>query len=70
MTVYVVATRREAQASSQTAEEHVREVPGVRIVSGSNPHRITIEASEEAAAEIERRFGSLLLIEPEISEGD
>lgn len=69
MTTFVVATRREAQASSQTAEEHVREVPGVRTVSGSNPRRITIEASEEAAAEIERRFGNLLLIEPEIRAG-
>jgi hypothetical protein len=36
----------------------------------SNPHRITIEATEAAAAEIERRFGSVLLIEPELVAGD
>ncbi|WP_046867110.1 hypothetical protein [Microvirga massiliensis] len=69
MPTYVVVTRREAQAGSKTAEENVREVPGVRIVSGSNPQLITVEASEEAAAEIERRFGNLLLIEPEIRAG-
>ena len=66
MVMYVVATRREAQASLSTAEDYVREVPGVWIKGGTDPNRITIEASELAAAEIERRFGSVLLIEPEI----
>jgi hypothetical protein len=66
MPTYVVATRQEAQAGSLTAEDHVREVPGVWIRGGTDPNRITIEASELAAAEIERRFGSVLLIEPEI----
>jgi hypothetical protein len=66
MATYVVATRREAEASPLTAEEHVREIPGVWIRGGSDPNRIRIEASELAAAEIARRFGSVLLIEPEI----
>jgi hypothetical protein len=67
MVTYVVATRRESQASPSTAEDYVREVPGVWIRGGSDPNRITIEASELAAAEIERRFGSVLLIEPELT---
>ncbi|NBJ13817.1 hypothetical protein [Microvirga arsenatis] len=67
MTAYVVTTRWEARTSSSTAEQQVREVPGVRIRSSSNPHCITVEASEFAAAEIQRRFGSVLLVEPEIS---
>jgi hypothetical protein len=33
----------------------------VRVIGGSNPHCITIEASDLAAAEIEHRFGSVLL---------
>jgi hypothetical protein len=69
MTTYVIATRREAQTSPSTAAEHVREVPGVRIMTDSNPHCISIEASEAAAAEIQRLFGSVLLIEPEIRAG-
>jgi len=53
-----------------TAEDYVREVPGVWIRGGSDPNRITIEASEFVAAEIEHRSGSVLLIEPEIMHED
>jgi hypothetical protein len=67
MTRYVVATRREAQTGQSTAEDYVREIPSVRIIGGINPHCITIEASEIAAAEIEHRFGGVLLIEPELT---
>jgi hypothetical protein len=67
MPTYVVATRQEAQTGSLTAEDHVREVPGVRIRGRTDPNRITIEASEAAAAEIGRRLGSVLLIEPELT---
>jgi hypothetical protein len=42
----------------------------VWIRGGTDPNRITLEASELAAAEIERRFGSVLLIEPEITHED
>jgi len=66
MGIYVVAARQEAEASSLTAEDHVREIPGVWILGRSDPNRIRIEASEIATAEIERRFGSMLMIEPEI----
>ncbi|MBD2751117.1 hypothetical protein IC232_31280 [Microvirga sp. BT688] len=66
MPIYVVATRQEAQTGSLTAEDHVRQVPGVWIKGGTDPNRITIEALEAAAAEIEHRFGSVLLIEPEL----
>jgi predicted nuclease of predicted toxin-antitoxin system len=34
----------------------------VRVIGGSNPHCIMIEASDLAAAEIEHRFGSVLLL--------
>ena len=44
-----------------TADDYVREVPGVRVIGGRNPHCITIEASDLAAAELEHRFGSVLL---------
>ena len=70
MATYVVAARQEAPTGSLTAEDQVRQVPGVWIRGGTDPNRITIEASELAAAEIERRFGSVLLIEPEIRSQD
>jgi hypothetical protein len=35
LTTYVVATRREAQASHSTAGDYVRDVPGVWIKSGA-----------------------------------
>jgi hypothetical protein len=69
MPTYVVAARQEAQTGSLTAEDHVRQVPGVWIKGGTDPNRIMIEASEVAAAKIERLFGSVLLIEPEIRPG-
>jgi len=69
MPTYVVAAHQEAQTGPLTAEDHVRQVPGVWIKGGIDPNRITIEASEVAAAEIERLFGSVLLIEPEIRAG-
>jgi hypothetical protein len=67
MPTYVVATCQESQTGSLTAEDHVRQVSGVWVKGGTDPNRITIEASEFAAAEIERRFGSVLLIEPELT---
>lgn len=70
MPTYVVASRREAQASSSTAVDCVRQVPGVWVKGGIDPNRITIDASELAADEIERRFGSVLLIEREIRSQD
>jgi hypothetical protein len=41
MPIYVVAARQEAQTGSLTAEDHVREVPGVWIRGGTDPNRIT-----------------------------
>lgn len=67
MTRYVVTARREAQTGQSMAEDYVRKMPSVRIIGGSNPHCITIEAPEIGAAEIEHRFGGVLLIEPELT---
>jgi hypothetical protein len=69
MPTYVVAARQEAQSGSLTAEDHVRQVSGVWIKGGTDPNRITIEASEAAAGELEHRFGSVLQIEPELTSG-
>jgi dephospho-CoA kinase len=49
-----------------TAEERVREVPGVHVKGTGNPSRVVIEATDQAISEIERRFGDKVIVEPEI----
>ncbi len=66
MATYVVAIRREARSDTMTAEEWVRQVPGVQVTGAGNPSRVVIEASPQAASEIERRFGDKVIVEPEL----
>jgi hypothetical protein len=66
LATYVVATRREARLEAMTAEERVRQVPGVLVKAAGNPNRVVIEASLQAISEIERRFADTLIVEPEI----
>jgi hypothetical protein len=63
---YVVAIRREVRSTSRTAEEWVRQVPGVQVKGAGNPSRVVIEASPQAVSEIERRFSDKVIVEPEI----
>jgi hypothetical protein len=66
MATYVVAIRREARSDTMTAEERVRQVPGVLVKAAGNSSRVVIEASPQAVSEIERRFGDKIIVEPEI----
>lgn len=66
MATYVVAIRREARSDTMTAEEWVRQVPGVHVKGAGNPSRVVIDASPQAVSEIERRFGDMVIVEPEI----
>jgi hypothetical protein len=49
-----------------TAEERVRQVPGVHVKGASNPSCVVIEASPQAVSQIERRFGDKVIVESEI----
>jgi hypothetical protein len=66
MATYVVAIRREARSDTMTAETWVRQVPGVQVMGAGNPRRVVIEASPQAASEIERRFSDKVIVEPEV----
>ena len=66
LATYVVAIRREARLEPVTAEEWVRQVPGVQAKGAGNPSRVVVEASTEAVSEIERRFGDKLIVEADI----
>jgi hypothetical protein len=64
LATYVVALRRGIQPHRMTPEEQVRKVAGVRVTGSSNPRRIVVEGSPQAADEIVRRFGDNLVVEP------
>jgi hypothetical protein len=66
MATYVVSIRREARSGAVTAEEWVRQVPGVHVKGAGNPSRVVIEASPQMVAEIVRRFGDNVIVEPEV----
>jgi hypothetical protein len=66
LATYVVAIRREARLEATTAEERVRQVPGVHVRGAGNPRCVVIDASPQAVSEIERRFGDKVIVEPEI----
>jgi hypothetical protein len=64
MATYVVATRREAKSDGLSAEECVRDIPGVEVKGSGNAHRLVIEMSPETADQLQQRFGERLLVEP------
>lgn len=66
MATYVVVIRQGARSEAMTAEEWVCQVPGVEVKAAGNPSRVVIEASPQAASEIERRFGDKLIVEAEL----
>lgn len=64
MATYVIALRCGTRLHRMTPEEQVRQVQGVRVTGSSNPRRIVVEGSPQAADEIVRRFGDDLVVEP------
>lgn len=66
LATYIVAIRREARLEGMTAEEWVRQLPGVHVTGTGNPNRVVIEASPQTVSEIELRFGDKLIVETEI----
>jgi hypothetical protein len=61
LATYVVAIRREARLEAMTAEECVRQVPGVHVKGVGDPSRVVIEATAQVISEIERRFGAKVI---------
>lgn len=64
MGTYVVATRREAKSDGLSAEECVRDIPGVQVKGAGNADRLVIEMSQETADHLQQHFGERLLVEP------
>lgn len=60
---FVVAIKRERRGEGVEATR-AGQVPGVTLVGTANPDRIVVDASDEAAAEVRRRFGAFMRVEP------
>ncbi|MET3438065.1 hypothetical protein [Sphingomonas sp. 1185] len=60
---FVVAIKRGLRGQGIEAT-NAGQVPGVTLVGASNPDRIVVDASDEAVAEVRRRFGSFMHVEP------
>lgn len=61
---YVLALRREFGKMAPTDwQQRVRELPGVTSAPAASPHRLQIEADEEALARIRTEFEGFLHIE-------
>lgn len=63
---YVVAARRGVPESAAATLEAAG-IDGVRVLGAANPRRVLVEATAEAAGEVERRLGGQVRIEVEIT---
>jgi hypothetical protein len=66
---YIVAKRRTAPDSALTALAAVQDEPGVEIISGNDPHLVTIDASPERAASLAGKLAQTHIVEPEVRRG-
>ena len=66
---YLVSTRRSDRDSAISARDAVMADPEVQLVNSTDPHMVTIEASEEAASRLEARLKGTHFVEPEIRRG-
>jgi hypothetical protein len=62
---YLVTTQRALRGRVPSAQEAVRDAAGVTVVDAGNPEMVTIEASEEAAAELKRKLAATHFVDPE-----
>lgn len=60
---FVVATRRSLRGVGPTAVEIVEFQPGVIVLGATDPDRIVVEATKEAAARIRQDHGDRLMVE-------
>ena len=66
MAVYVVALRHKVPSKEISLVDLVRSVPGVETTGTTTDRRICVEASPQAADELQKQHGNMLIVEPEI----
>lgn len=62
---FVVAIKRGLRGQGVEATR-AEQVPGVTLVGDANPDRVIVDATDEAVAEVRRRFGAFMHVEPVI----
>ena len=63
---YFVTTRRSERGSAPTAADAVADEPGVKVVNATDPHSVTIEATEDTAERLRNKLAETHFVEPEI----
>ncbi len=63
---YLVTTRRTKRDSAMSAVDAVSAEPGIKLVSSTDPHLVTIEATEAAARRLRVKLHETHFVEPEI----
>jgi hypothetical protein len=66
---YVVTTHRAARVSAISARAAMAAEPDVTVVNSNDPHMVTIEASEDAARQLQSKLKDTHFVEPEIRRG-
>ncbi len=62
---YLVTTQRALRGRVPSAQEVVRDAPGVHVIDARNPEMVQIETSEETAAELKERLAATHFVDPE-----
>jgi hypothetical protein len=62
---FLVTTRRDDRASAITAEQAVKDEPGITALQTGNAQMVTIEASVEAADRLRQKLKNTHYVEPE-----
>jgi hypothetical protein len=63
---YLVTTRRALRGRVASAYDAVRDAAGVQVIDARDPEMVTIETSEETAAELMRKLAATHFVDPEI----
>jgi hypothetical protein len=66
---YLVTTHRDVRDSAESALGAVTGQPGITIVNAHDPHMVTIEASDEAARQLQSNLKDTHFVELEIHRG-
>ena len=66
---YLVTTQRALRGRVPTAQEAVRDAPGVTVIDTRDPEMVCIEASEETATELKRKLAATHFVDPETRHG-
>ncbi len=66
MARYLVTTRRAERDSTISAADAVTGEPGITPVDMTDPHMVTVEATEEAANRLRLKLRDTHFVEPEI----